>query len=188
MNAMRSPLDIQQLAADVLASVDADEALRAKTASEVTPTGTLKTDVGRALKLAAEKIRALDDTTVTAADLDTVLTGARTKMASALGAMAGGAMGAGMGPLGMAGGAALGHAMTGGAATGPAQASTNLGNVSAAAATPKLASGLGNELRKIAADIRKQGEGSEDLRAVKAAQMLNAAVGLQHLVHSVRNR
>jgi hypothetical protein len=195
---MSSPLDIQQLAADVLASVDADIASTAKTASDVAAPSELRTDVGRALKLAAAQIRNLDDESVTPADLEGVIAGARTKIATLMGGAIGGMMGAPLGPMGMVGGAALGNmasnAMAGGgggggnaAPVGPQQASTGLGNVAPSAATPKMASELGNELRKMAADIRLHGERAEETRAVKAAHILNAAIGLEHL-KSIKTR
>lgn len=49
------------------------------------------------------------------------------------------------------------------------------------AEAPENASERGDFFRKLAHAIRQQGQQNEEVRAVKVAKMVNAAVGLQHL-------
>jgi hypothetical protein len=200
-------VDIDALTRDVLASVEAGSE---KTAAA--PELELHTEIGQSLKQAADSIRGYADTNVTNADLQTVVEGAKlavfggnTSAAQTAGGMAG--MGAGA-----LGGAALGTAIlpgigtvAGGIAGGmlgsnvgsnTAQGAANM--TQSGAVQPmsrggwggqqqmRTASDLGNELRKLAAEIREQGANNEEIRLTKAAQMLTAAVGLGHLTEALK--
>lgn len=55
-----------------------------------------------------------------------------------------------------------------------------------AAPAAKTGSATGNELRKVANEIRKQGAANEEIKLTKAAKMLTAAVGLSHLTEDVK--
>lgn len=186
--------DIDALTREVLASVEEDTS--EKTAS-VVDSG-LKTEVGLAIKAAAQALRGYSDNAVTAEDLRTVVEGAKLAAAhktaglvgGTLGAMAGGAVG---GPLGAIGGAMAGNAL--GNKLSPAGAP----NPATALGAPQLqqpqmhpssqvrtASPLADEIRKLAAEIRDSGSRNEEVRLTKAAQMLTAAVGLEHLMEGLK--
>lgn len=67
---------------------------------------------------------------------------------------------------------------------GQQQAPQQAANPAAPAA--KTGSATGNELRKVANEIRKQGAANEEIKLTKAAKMLTAAVGLSHLTEDVK--
>jgi len=201
-------VDIGALTRDVLTSVEVGSE---KTASD--SESNLKTDIGIAIKQAAENIRDYEDTNVTSADLKTVVQGAKlavfggsttgAQMAggmagSAGGALAGGAAGAAagslLGPVGSLVGGAYGAMKgmgTGGAVgSNVAQGAANMTQTGAVQPTARpgqmrTASALGDELRKLATQIREQGANNEEIRLTKAAQMLTAAVGLGHLTEGL---
>ena len=126
---MARTIDIDALANEALALVEQEQV---KTASESSPESELRTDVGRALKEAADLIRG-HKSEITNADLHI--------------------------------------AKTGGVAPAPTkQASSNL-----------PASALGARFRKMATDVRASSADLEESKAVKVAQLITAAVGLQHL-------
>ena len=197
-------VDIDELTRDVLASVEVSSE---KTASA--PELELHTEIGQSLKQAADSIRGYADTTVTTADLQTVVEGAKLAVfggnttasqtaggmaGMGAGALAGGVAGSLLGPMGTIGGAALGGMLGSNVGSNTAQAATNM--TQSGAVQPmsrggwsggqqgqqmRTASDLGNELRKLATQIREQGANNEEIRLTKAAQMLTAAVGLRHL-------
>jgi hypothetical protein len=158
-------VDIVALADEVLSSVEAPAS--EKTASEGTA---LNTDIGNALKEAAASIRDVDDSKVTSDDLHDFIYQVKKAMgmpipnASAPGGVQQNMPGA---EMPNPGGAAPGAPSTGGLPTG----------------APKLASSdLGLELQKLAEHVRSQGASLEEKKMIKAAQMINAAVGLKHFM------
>jgi hypothetical protein len=166
-------LDIGALADAIVASVA--EPVVEKTASAPSEG---HTEIGRALKLAASKIRDFDDSIVDNTDLEALISSvakhAEATAGATLGALsgtpAGGAMAGGMG----------GNNPINASAPGPAP-SNPTGQIA-----PKLGSIAGDELRKLAAVIRKQGEVDHERRMLKAAQMITAATGLKHLTASLK--
>ena len=122
-------VDIAQLTEDVLASVAED---RTKTAADET-TATLKTDVGRELKTAADLLRNLQIPDVSDEDLHNAVVGVKVAAHSA--------------PV----------------------------------TTAKSEMGLA--LRKLGVDLRTASVTDSEQRLSKAASMLTAAVGLQHLIN-----
>lgn len=189
-------VDIEELTRAVLESVaDAEHVVKTAEATEGP-----KTEVGTALKAAAEKIRNCDDSEVTREDLKKLGV-----LAAAIPALAGGTAskltgggfmeGAGkamgtlagipLGPMGMYGGHQLGGAVGRAIGGSPQQQQPQQAVQNPAAGAAKMGSVLGAELRKIAAEIRKQGDANEKVRLTKAAQMLTAAVGLKHLTEGL---
>ena len=163
-------LDISKLADEVVASV-ATQATE-KTASVVNEE--TRSELGRALKLAAESLRNTGPNAVSSADIHAVLKGARKyaeaqpTTGSTLGALSGS-------PAGAAMGGGLSSPINS-SAPGPAP-SNPTGQMA-----PKLGSSeAGNELRKLAAVLRERGVQDEESRTIKAAQMSNAATGIAHL-------
>jgi hypothetical protein len=207
-------VDINELTREVLASV---EVSTQKTAS--TP-ALLKTDIGVAIKHAANHIRDHVDNIVTHQDVTNLLNQG-TKHAFSLAPLPPGGGGAmdpftgidqgarhlnntlspiiGMDARPIRGvtpvtpGAAPSPGVTPvtpGAAPSPGVTPVTPGAAAAPGTMPptepqppqvRTASTLGEELRKVAIQIREQGERNEEIRLTKAAQMLTAAVGLNHL-------
>jgi len=194
---MSQYVDINQLTREVLASVAEDT--REKTASEVPG---LKTEIGEALKQAATNIRSYEDTAVTNADLQTVIAGAKVAVfggnttgaqtagglaGMGAGAVAGGALGTMIMPgVGTALGGIAGGMLGSNVGSNTAQAASNMTQSGAVQPMNRTASALGNELRKVAQQIREQGATNEEIRLTKAAQMLTAAVGLSHLTEGLK--
>lgn len=203
-------VNIDELTQEVLASVEAES--NVKTASDTTPT--LHTEIGQALKHAAANIRGYEDTSVTGADLQAVVEGAKlavfggnttgAQMAgglggSAAGALGGAATGAALGTaimpvvgtaLGGLAGGVMGGSMGGTVGSNVAQGTSNMmqsGGVQPVRPQGQVrtASPLSAELRKLAQQIRVQGANNEEIRLTKAAQMLTAAVGLEHLTENL---
>lgn len=207
-------VDIGKLTQEVLSSVEEEQ--REKTASDSETN--LKTEIGDAIKAAANNIRDYEDTDVTNVDLKTVMEGTKiaifggsttgAQMAGGLGgtgagALGGAAAGAALGTMAMPGvGTALGGlagGLMGGRAGGAAgsnlaQGASNMMQPGAVQPTQagqpgqqmRTASALGDELRKLATQIREQGTNNEEIRLTKAAQMLTAAVGLGHLTEGLQ--
>lgn len=190
-------VDIDALTRDVLTSVEEEPRIKVASDSDVT----LRTEIGNAIKQAANSIRTYEDSAVRPEDLMAVVEGAH-KYATSLeqasrvgtGAIIGGAAGSVLGPIGAAGGAYLGgkagnalHGMTQGAQTlNAVNSMAQPGAAPAKQQQTRTASVLGNELRKLANQIRTQGQVGEEIRLTKAAQMLTAAVGLEHLTEGLK--
>jgi hypothetical protein len=198
-------LDIKALAAEVIDSVENEE--QEKTAP-----------IGNSLKEAAEQIRNFDDTVVSSTDLQRLADFTKTAAGANTGALIGAGLGTAMaGPLGGMAGSYLGNrignasqgALQGGLATGgpmgamlgatggalgmgkntpQAGAGRPGGSVPQQSGPVRTASVVGDELRKIAFQIREQGAKNEEVRLTKAAQMLTAAVGLEHLMEDLNTK
>ena len=169
---MTQPLDIQKLASDAVASVEAS--VRTKVASDESAAPPMATEIGRQLKEAAELLRSADLGSVTAEDMSHLLKQA------AVGGTLGGVAGSVGGPVGGVMGSSVGGDITAPSNSGTLQASTIA--PSSPASTPKLASDLGNELRSLAGNVRTAGHQAEETRLIKAAHMYNAGVALAHLI------
>ncbi len=165
-------LDISKLADDVLASVA--EPRVEKVAADSSNT---QSDIGRLLKTAAADIRTLDDRTVTDEDIQELVSGVKKHAEATAGATLGALSGSSAG--GAMGGGGGGLNPINASAPGPAP-SNPMGQVA-----PKLGSVAGQELRKMAAQLRDQGEANTEQRLVKAAQMISAATGLKHLTSTL---
>lgn len=170
---MTLPLDIQKLAADAIASVE--DAPRTKVAADNESATRMETEIGQQLKAAAELLRTTDLASVSNEDITSLL-----KQAS-VGGTLGGVAGSVGGPVGSAAGLSAGKnletaKMSSGTLQASLQAPTN------PAATAKMASALGTELRSLAGQVRVAGQKAEETRVVKAAHMYNAGIALAHLI------
>lgn len=193
---MAYSVDIQKLASEALASVE--EAQSVKVASDVSEAKELNTEIGIQIKAAAEYIRnhSLDE--VTNQDVHDLLKNAGLvggTLGGAGGAVAGGLIG---GPLGVLAGGYLGAkagsgvgdsvnsrnwALGGGVGGAMQGMGKRLASNVSPQTQPKMGSSdLGNELRKLAHQVRSHGDSARVTRMHKAAHMLNAGVALSHLI------
>jgi len=133
---MSSVIDIEALAAEAVSLVEEQEKTAAPIVDEPEE---LSTDIGKALKQAAELIRGYSGREVTNDDL-AAYTGAPQKTASTREIL-----------------------------------------------SPENPSELGDQFRKLAAQVRETGDKIAEDRLIKAAHTLNAAVALKHLISDVKS-
>lgn len=158
---MSNYLDISALAEEALSAIKTGEE-QTKTASD-NEEENYKTEIGTALKEAAEILRNTDDSDVTNDDIRAFLRGV--KEANALPIPNASAPGG------------VQQNVVGTEAPNPAAPST--GGLPTGA--PKIGSSLGDELRDLAKHVKEAGAEQEKNKTIKAAKMVDAAVGLKHL-------
>lgn len=167
---MSRHFDIFKLADDVLASVA--EPVSEKVAQD--NASVLRTEVGQLIKNAAAALRESNPEEVSYADIDAVRSAARHKLAQT-GMSVGSSSGDASTPF--AGDKIMDAPVASTATPGPAPVNP-AGQPTAKTAS---ASPLSAELRKLATSLRSKNEEVTADKAVKAAHLLTAAVGLEHL-------
>jgi hypothetical protein len=176
---MSRQFDIFKLADEVLASVASP--VSEKVASDSGAPTAPKTEIGSLLKSAAAALRTADPATVTYEDLNSTLSTAY-KYAAA-GTLSG------MSSSGPSMGGGAGNPFAGGTKL-TAMPSLSPGTPGPAPTNPtgqqtKMGSALGEELRTLAGALRSKSAAVEATRAIKAAHMLTAAIGLEHLTQAI---
>lgn len=171
---MSRSFDILKLADEVLAHVA--EPVSEKVASASDSASAPKTEIGSLLKNAAAALRAADPAEVGYQDIHSIVQVA-TKLAA--GGLSASSSGPSMG--GTAGTSYSGTKLTSMPEMSPGTPGPSPVNPTG----QKNASELGTELRTLAQALRSKSAEVESVRATKAAHMLTAAIGLEHLTQSI---
>lgn len=172
---MSRSFDIFKLADEVLAHVA--EPVSEKVASASESASAPKTEIGSLLKSAAAALRAADPAEVGYQDIHSIVQVA-TKLA-ATDSVSSSSSGPSMG--GTAGTSYSGTKLTSMPEMSPGTPGPSPVNPTG----QKNASELGTELRTLAQALRSKSAAVETTRAVKAAHMLTAAIGIEHLTQSI---